>query len=208
MYLAELGYYLVECNTTVPLLSVVIGGVPFSIDPRDLIVRVGPDGAGGEICASGVQAGGQAADVGVFILCVVLFARGVLAGADQVTEALRSCTTWSRRSRRPRMRSQLPSGSSTDVRSNVLCTGLQRAVCLVSSHLQMSAAHYSHTLCLHEWSPSARPSSAFSPQRPGLPRILRSASTAFAQYAQGLTKSPPPRCQRTGFPVRMHLQAC
>jgi hypothetical protein len=150
MYLAELGYYLVECNATVPLLSVVIGGVLFSINLCNLIVRVRPDGVGSEICALGVQAGGQAADVGVFILCVVLFARGMLASADQVTEALRSCTTWLQCSRWPRMQSQLPSGSSTDVRSNVLCTGSQRAACLVSSHLQMSAAHCWHTLCLHK----------------------------------------------------------
>jgi hypothetical protein len=54
--------YLVDCNATVPMFEVEIGGSSFSIDSKDQILPAGTDASGNKICHSAIQDGGDPSD--------------------------------------------------------------------------------------------------------------------------------------------------
>ncbi|KAJ6525127.1 acid protease [Mycena capillaripes] len=62
------GFYVVDCNATVPDFGVVIGGKTFSIDVRDQIIPAGTDDNGDIICITGTQDGGPDTADDIFIL--------------------------------------------------------------------------------------------------------------------------------------------
>jgi hypothetical protein len=70
-YSEEEGVYTVACNATAPAFSVVLGGVAFAVDGKDLIVPAGTDAQGSEVCVSGIQDGGPYSPNDLFILCVL-----------------------------------------------------------------------------------------------------------------------------------------
>jgi hypothetical protein len=68
--------YVVQCNATAPHLSVEIAGTSFPVNPRDLILDLGPQYP---YCASGMQAGASTAKAN---LLGSVWLRGVLAVFD------------------------------------------------------------------------------------------------------------------------------
>jgi hypothetical protein len=66
----EFGPRAVTRNATGPPFSLVLGGLPFSINVRDLIMSVALSGAGGELCVSDVHSGESVTAVALFISCV------------------------------------------------------------------------------------------------------------------------------------------
>ncbi|KAJ7123507.1 aspartic peptidase domain-containing protein [Mycena epipterygia] len=62
------GMYVVECNATAPEFAVVVGGVSFTIDPRDQVVPQGKDADGNTVCVSGTQDEGPVGNGNTFIL--------------------------------------------------------------------------------------------------------------------------------------------
>lgn len=62
------GAYIVACNATVPAFAVVIGGVSFNVTAADLILPIGADEDGNQICISGHDDGGPDEDGNIFIL--------------------------------------------------------------------------------------------------------------------------------------------
>jgi hypothetical protein len=59
------GLYFVDCNATVPPLSVVLGNITFDVEAKDLIV---PNSDGSGTCLSGVQDNGPSTPTTTFIL--------------------------------------------------------------------------------------------------------------------------------------------
>ena len=68
MWSDDEGAYIVACNATAPDLSVVIGGVSFNVTAADLILPIGTDEDGNEVCISGHDDGGPDEDGNIFIL--------------------------------------------------------------------------------------------------------------------------------------------
>ncbi|KAI0034703.1 acid protease [Vararia minispora EC-137] len=64
----DFGAYLVECNATAPSFAVVIGSVSFSVTAADLILPIGADSDGNQICISGHDDGGPQTGDNIFIL--------------------------------------------------------------------------------------------------------------------------------------------
>jgi hypothetical protein len=64
----DFGAYVVACNATAPPFSVVIGGKSFAVTAADLILPIGADEDGNQICISGHDDGGPATDGNIFIL--------------------------------------------------------------------------------------------------------------------------------------------
>ncbi|VDC00346.1 unnamed protein product [Peniophora sp. CBMAI 1063] len=62
------GAYIVDCNATAPEFSVVIGGVSFAVTAADLILPIGADEDGNQVCISGHDDGGPDEDGNIFIL--------------------------------------------------------------------------------------------------------------------------------------------
>jgi len=62
------GAYYVACNATRPALDIVIAGKTFDHNPLDLILLLGQDGQGNDVCISGVSDGGSDPAQDVYIL--------------------------------------------------------------------------------------------------------------------------------------------
>ncbi|KAF7308959.1 Acid protease [Mycena kentingensis (nom. inval.)] len=64
------GAWYVNCTDTPPPFAVAIGGGghKFTISPKDLVVPVGTDDKGTQLCVSGIQDGGEDEDGAIFIL--------------------------------------------------------------------------------------------------------------------------------------------
>jgi hypothetical protein len=62
------GFYVVDCNASVPDFGVVIGGKSFSVDAADQIIPAGTDDSGNIICITGTQDGGSDTADNIFIL--------------------------------------------------------------------------------------------------------------------------------------------
>ncbi|KAJ7770307.1 acid protease, partial [Mycena maculata] len=62
------GSYYVDCGAHAPPFAVTLGGKTFAVDGRDLVVPVGKDANGTDLCVSGIQDGGPEMDGSVFIL--------------------------------------------------------------------------------------------------------------------------------------------
>ncbi|KAJ7500008.1 acid protease [Mycena latifolia] len=75
------GSYYVSCTAKAPPFSVVLGGKTFTVDGRDLVVPVGKDADGNDLCVSGIQDGGPETQGNVFILGDV-FLHNVVATFD------------------------------------------------------------------------------------------------------------------------------
>jgi hypothetical protein len=67
-YSDEIGAVVVACNATAPPFSVQIGGKQFAVTGKDLILPIGTDERGREVCISGVVDGGAATPDNIFIL--------------------------------------------------------------------------------------------------------------------------------------------
>ena len=87
------GFWIVDCNATAPVFTATIGGVDFTVDPRDNILPSGTDEDGAPVCISGTQDGGDPTDPKtIYILYVELKCKEEVLDQSTFTAATYSST--------------------------------------------------------------------------------------------------------------------
>lgn len=68
VYSEDDGVYIVDCKAKAPRLRIHIAGTVFHTNPLDMVVFIGTDDKGNDVCISGVDNGGDNAEEDVYIL--------------------------------------------------------------------------------------------------------------------------------------------